>query len=1079
MSRVEINEYASSLSEKDCKGPSLSWIHPDLRRHILEEENSSCTQVEDDLEEQEKYLFSHQTDLIEQKAVLEEEHRRLTALYHSNERKKRKISEACASVSALLEDTGNQKKWICAWRARSNSRAITATDVVSHVSTSQRLSSSRSAQCNYFIEVSTLALDVHFFSFFLFPSLWGNTCFSHEQLNSLEDYSKDIHSCYVEKDNSAFRPHFRREDSRRGTLTSPSEMAVAFIQRFFPILSLENAVDENNEVTFSVAEPSFIPQPCPLESHLRRTESSSTDPLSNSLSPKTSFAATKPLRECFDESCLYWHESQLNHLLTAYEKKLMEMKFTFCVQEPRLCAVSKYLSQSVAYLLSCCSVMDACTTLVSIATQFVRLGWYIPIILITSPKLNPCKATDTLHERKEKVNSGRPFSADTSFLCPKSRRGWVAPIVPSTSSCSITSWCLASASNSLVNHAKPYAILYLEKQLRDSQEVEMWFSILRHFEENRNTYCHHKLDEKEEAHDDECISKKGSTLKLLRFALGKSVSALSWRCIIRVLGDSPSSIRWLTKRGKDLFPTSPHLWLGYIFSLTLNDSITTINKQSTEYNVRRAKNVADACLEAAECLSLQCKASLCTPGAEDEAAGVYYRCIASRYIAYIFVICTRHLVHTLYEWELNATKENNSDPTVFRELLKQVQHLLQEATDTKDKYFLSPIAVQNILLLRIALEESVLHSLERIDTTLRTLPLGVISEHAFALSHHNINNRQTRISVLQQQLQLLQKKKDILHFSLLDELRSAAQVSMLRTFWNASLPMVEQLLRKSTSTGEMTATALWMEYLHLVGLKDVKDHTIVSALFHELSGSRINSEEREDRKQESEPSFFLLSLLLKWRLEHRFCAIKTEKQKSDQFMDFSCQIYPARIPTSTPHVHSHLTSETATSALGEESSISTSCTAPSFLTPVEEVASLIMQEAQLNHSEVETMHYLQELVSDSRFCHVTHCTWLLLMALLRLCSFSLAPLALRKEWFEMSLTCAVTVLHEQHLMWWSSVDIFFDEVIGFAHYAILLIYQLVPVLLGIDSENTEEWRNVVLKVGLSQCGILHPLLRGV
>lgn len=1078
MSQVKMTDCVSSLPDKDSKGVSLSWIHPDLRRHILEEKNSSCTQVDDNLVEQEQYLFNHQTVLRQEKEMLDEEHRRLTALYCSNEKKRIEISEACVSLSALLEDIDKQKNWIRTWRARSHSRTITATDLVSHVSASQRLSSSQSAQCNYFVEVSVLSLEVHFFNFFLFPSLWGSTCFSHEQLNSLKDQSKDIHSCDAERKNGALRPHFRREDSRRTTMDSPFKMAVAFIQRFFPILSLKNAVDNNNIVFFSVTEPSFIPQPCPLESNFRKIEISTTDPLSRSFSEKTSLMTTKSLGECFDESCLYWHKNQLDHLLTAYEKKLMEMKFTFCVQEPRLCAVSKYLSQSVAHLLSCCSVTDVCTTLVSIATQFLRLGWYMPIILIPSPKRNPCKAGDTFHERRQQYNSACPFSAETFFLRPKCGGGWVAPFVPPSSVNSIPSWCLAHASNSLANHAKSCAILRLEKQLRDSQEVEMWFSFLRHLEEDKKNYHPHKLDEGGETQSEEQIPKRKRTLDILRFALEKSFSALSWRCIIRVLGDSPSTILWLSKRGKDLFPTSPHLWLEYIFSLTLSDSITTSCKQNTESKLRRGKNVVDACLEATECLSHQCKASICTNGVEDGAAGVYYRSVASRYIAYMFVITTRHIVHTLYEWELSAKKESSTDQTFSHELLKQVQHLLQEATNTTDKYYLSPVAVQNFLLLQIAIEESVLHSLERIDTALNTLPLGAISEHAFALSHHSIDNRQTRISVLQQQLQLLQKKKDTLHFSLLDELRSAAQVSMLRTFWNASLPMVEQLLRKSSSTGEMTATAMWMEYFQLVGLKDVQDHSIISALFHELSVPKIKNEEEADVEQESEPRFFLLSLLLKWRLENRFYAIKSEEQKDNQSMVFSYQIHSGRFNASTPEIHSHFTSEAETSACCEKSSISASCTTSSFLTPVEEVASLIIQEAELNHSDVEAIHYLQGLVSDSRFLLDAHCTWLLLMALLRRCSFSLAPLALRKEWFEMSLTCAITVLQEQHLMWWSSIDTFFDEVIGFSHYAILLVYQLVPVILGIDSANTEEWRNVVLKVGLSQCGFLHPLLRG-
>lgn len=1059
------------FSAERPRGVCLSWVHPDLRRQIVDEQGKPCSQVEDVLTQRESQLHVHCTSVSQRKSELEEQNHRLKYLLQKNEEQLADVTSAFGVASTILRDTTEQRSMVKDFRTRLRSQRITTADIITQLGITEDATSHKSAETGFSIGPSPLTVDLNFFHLFLSPSLWGNVCFSPKQNIFFEEKTKDASSHDSGRRNLMGNPELPLDDAENAALIWPREMGMIFLGYFFPILSLKDAPKELNMDYLSVDEPVFIAQPCPLETCLNTSPS----PLGFSSSSDC----------CLYDACLYWHEDQLTHLISTYSKKIIEMKLSFCVQEPCLCVVSAYLSQSLSRLRACSSVSDVCTTLVSIASQIIRLGWHIQMVFLIPHKQKKAEMENISKLVKEKKGAETSCSLGTTSQAHcSSWRGWVCPIFPASSTSLLTSsdigtWCLCHLSDNETNILKRYAVLSIEKQLRDPYEVEVWYTIMNRLQHSESHGLLNNEFEKEDTDAEKHWNGKGA-LWLLHFALKENISAISWRCTIRILGDSVKRIRWLSARGKQLFPNSPHLCLHYIFSLMLPDATSSSGASNAENSLIRAKSLVDACLEVADCLTHQCEASMCTNSNEisDKLRAETYRAITSRYIAYIFILTLQFVVRLGYECRNHEKQEGSAASVSSLEILEQARLLLQSITAAPGKYFLLPVAFQNFLLLRIELEECISYDIERIDTVLHILPLGAISEQPLALCAHSVGNRNLRLEVLQQQLQLLQKGKPSLHGFVHDELRSAVQLSMLRAFSNANLPMVEQVIRKATMVGEMTATALWMEYLQLVEKKEVSDRDLTVTLLDALQSEQtLGSNEEEDGDNGYGKKLQLLSLFLKWKLESRLykTEVKMREEEGTVGTPFTlASEFPCRF---MPELHTSSPLSKPSRTLKETQMMKASSSTAALQSPIEVVASLILNAAQKSYSELEHILYLQGLVSDSRFCHDPNCVWLLLIALLRRCCFSTASVEIQKKNFEASLTCAITVLHEQHLMWWSSLDIFFNEVIGFSHYAILLVYHLIPALLGPDSRNTEEWRKLVLRVGVAQCGILHPLLR--
>lgn len=1060
------------MSDKGSQEVSLSWIHPDLRRQIIDENNKACLTADSELCVREHYLKERCTYLSNRKSELQEQHRRLKALLDQQEKKISEISAESDKTASLLEDTKRQRNWMWECRARHRLLNITTADVLSGLNLFHRLSSPECSQTDFPLAPSSLAVDVHFFHLFLTPSLWGNTCFLSHENNLFQENRKENQPQNTDSVNETVLPQWKEDDASKNALLSPREMARIFLDQFFPILSLKDAYNEKGAYFLSVNEPSFIQQPCPLEFCAKNTQSSSLT------CDFTSPSSSGNPEGCFHDACLYWHENQLDHLINTYAKRLLEMRLSYCVQDPCLCTVSKYMSQSLVHLRSCSSVADACAILLSVANQIIRLGWYIPMMRYKSLIRNTAGRNPLDTERKMK--EGKKFSFLRSTPPPLScfyGRGWVAPICRSSSSSSVSSWCLSRISGRTVSHSKSPEVRSLENQLRDPHEMEIWYTVMNHFDSADQLGSQ---DEKREPEDKDSQPRSERVLQLLLFILKEKLSAISWRCVIRMLGDSCEKMRWLSELGKKLFPSSPHLRLQYVVSLILSDTITSSSVSETGQATFRGKVVADACLEAGAWLTQQCEASMCTSENEEDekAAGAIYRSITSRYISYMIAITTKHLVHLSYDSSNDLERENSEETDSAMKILEQARSLLRNITSTPGKFFILPIAFQNLLLLRVLLEECVSQDIEKLDTALHTLPLGSISDQTFVLCVHSARNRRIRLDLLHQHLQLLHKGKPTLHSVIKDELRSPVQLSMLRSVWNPSFHLIEHLIRKATITGEATCTALWMEYIHFIDRKEVNDRSTALTLLQSLeSPVLVDAAGEQHKKKKKEKSLQVLSLVLKWRLEDRFYDVKGEEHPKESTLDASLLGKLEQHSSLMPERSSPSEMDDMSSTHHEESSTTGSLPDGSFQSPLEMVASLIMNAAEKKHSELKRILYLQGLISDSRFCHDANCVWLLLMALLRRCCFSTVPLSTRKGWFEASLTCAIAALHEQHLMWWSSIDSFFHEVIGLSHYVILLVYHLVPALLGADSAHTEEWRQVVLEVGLAQCGMLHPSLR--
>lgn len=79
------------------------------------------------------------------------------------------------------------------------------------------------------------------------------------------------------------------------------------------------------------------------------------------------------------------------------------------------------------------------------------------------------------------------------------------------------------------------------------------------------------------------------------------------------------------------------------------------------------------------------------------------------------------------------------------------------------------------------------------------------------------------------------------------------------------------------------------------------------------------------------------------------------------------------------------------------------------------------------------------------------------------------------EIFKAALETHLTVLRARHLQVWNSLDYSNRHLIGLPHYATLLVYRVVPLLLAQRSTDTMSWRCAVLETG-ARLGVLHPLL---
>eukprot|EP00796_Vickermania_ingenoplastis_P009727 gene9727-6815_t len=498
---------------------------------------------------------------------------------------------------------------------------------------------------------------------------------------------------------------------------------------------------------------------------------------------------------------------------------------------------------------------------------------------------------------------------------------------------------------------------FREDLLRDESEIAVWGAI------------------REEASSGTAASTAAAHL------FGATQNALTWRCLLRAVGKNVEQRQWLARQGWLLCASSPHLALSYVLSLSEGHS----------WDIKKA---VDVCLEVSAILTSQCVGSLY--GADRDAAR--FTAVTTRYIAYmIAATAVRVAGRESKEWV-------------------ESRRLVQTAAEP-GRFFLVPVALHNITLLCAAVHQATEYGLQGVDL----LPLGAISDQIFLLSDAGSHSPGGAVPLLNQHLKLLNRCEEAtLQCSLMDELRTSAQLSLMRCF-HLRLAVAEQLVLKSFMNGEVSQSVLWLEQLSMMERDDTIDHGT------EMTGALLDAC--------AESRNYLALLLLVWRLEGRGVV----------------PLLPADV----------VLDDSSDSTLGD-----TECC-------LNAAARIIVQSYPLVLEE--RVKLLRDGLVDPRFCHDPNAITLILMALLRI-----HAVQENVEAFTVSLRMAGTVLLEQHLAWWSPLDVFYDEIIGVPHFTLLLVFRLVPALLMQRSLEgaTLEWRQRVLDVGAS-LGVLHPLLRSV
>lgn len=510
-----------------------------------------------------------------------------------------------------------------------------------------------------------------------------------------------------------------------------------------------------------------------------------------------------------------------------------------------------------------------------------------------------------------------------------------------------------------------YVASYFSVLLRDASEMRLWEYLQRG-------------------------SGSRSSIILRLFAMWPT--ALVWRALtFFYCSQRRQDVQWMAAYGCKLFASSPHLYLLRVVS-HLPDHKATRDA---------ASRAVDTCLETAALLSEQCAASLFT-----KTGGAAFRAIAMRYVAYMVAATAVHLLEGrrsssegVRHDDAGAEASDEEDEGCLTEVLR----LLQTATDPA-RLFLLPIALQNLSLMLVAVQQ------QGHLAGVSHLPLGAVSDLLFVLSPSNDVHQE--VGVLNRQLQLHNRcEEDGLHPGLLEQLKSAAQVSLLRSR-HVTAEVMETLMMKSSLSGATLQTSLCLEYVGRVeqsaGPRECK--VAAAALAAGVEGQNQ-----------------LAYLLLRWRCCDTVCQ-KDSQSGSEEGSELSC---------------------------------------------LEVAARAVLHACYCTDEPHHGLEYIQECMTAAPCRHDPLAVILLLVGLLKQAGRS----SLSLSDFMNCLRVAVDVLLEQHLMWWSPLDSFYQQVIGLPHYAVWLAFYVLPaVLSGRPTESVAEWRRAVLTVG-NQYACVHPLLR--
>lgn len=649
---------------------------------------------------------------------------------------------------------------------------------------------------------------------------------------------------------------------------------------------------------------------------------------------KDIFHSGSPL-QCVDAGCIYRHGDELTHLREIYTRKLVSMRSTFCTTNADLCIVSKYLRDNILHLQRCSSTRECVGLLQSIATHLVRLGW--------AQVMCPASASTEVEETQPSLRN--------VAQC----RPWLVPVL---------------------SHFYPYLLFFspnaptsacLEDLLREDDELRAWRPIRVKLGKGKT-------------------SRREMALQQFR----SCPTALNYRVVIRAAAQSEADHRHLAYCGWRMFPSSPHLAVQYVLSLT----------SSEEWE---AAPVVQTCLDVLRELSTQSIGSLFS---KNSVAAAQYTALAARYGAYLVAVTAVRLCS-------RSKRCEGEKAALFK---RKAQELLEEAM-LPGRYFFLPIALYNFHLMVAALATGNLESVEH-------LPLGALSDLPLLLSSPQYTPLSTSaadawVPSLKGLFELL---KGDLHPRLLDELKSSQQVSLLRSR-GAKLDMLGALLSKVTVGGEQHVAAVWLEYLGMLDREEGESE-------YAKKVKRLLLETAWRGKQQ------LAFLLLQWSL--------APLARSS--------IEPLETPSEAECI----------ATIGREP-------AEVLTSFIEEAAGNVLESNRMVRLR-DRVTFLCQRVMEKRLCHDSKAVVLVLFALLRICAKTV-----HLECFERSISAVLTVLHEQHLTWWSALDPFFDDIVGPSHYVTLLVYQLVPALLGPHASKTYLWRMRLLSIG-AKIGTLHPLL---
>ncbi|EPY21460.1 hypothetical protein AGDE_14074 [Angomonas deanei] len=340
-------------------------------------------------------------------------------------------------------------------------------------------------------------------------------------------------------------------------------------------------------------------------------------------------------------------------------------------------------------------------------------------------------------------------------------------------------------------------------------------------------------------------------------------------------------------------------------------------------------------------------------------------------------------------------------------------------------FALLPVAVQNFHFLHLVLQQH--HSLAPAEH----LPLTAISDTVFVLLKPVNHPSKTATDMLSQQYLLIQHcQKSGYDADALDAMSAGVNVTMTRLFSCEKFSQIEAMMEKLAIASPMSQAVLWIECGNLCHL--FSGHGFADSFWLELS-TKCTSQ-----------LFLLLQVTSLFRFGKPLDFNQSFAQACHHF-EQDTQTQPREL------------SDAPLRQLVEmRGAVEVTCY---FILRACQCADL---ETQLNSIRDIPMTVI---AGDPDATTV----W----------AFALLSVAARRkdlDAFRDGLEKFLLLLREGHFQWWSPLDTYYTSLIGLPHFAVLQVYQKVPLLLGSAAALTAVWRKCVLEVG-SRLGVLHPLLR--